>query len=166
MLKKDLYINVFVVTAAILIGAVAYYVFVLQKQIVDSFNQDPRVVQISATQSTLAQQIVKNALGMGYSRNEGQFNFFKGELGRTFPEWQAGHQALLNGSTELGIDKPIETDEYLDLLEGIRTLQIGINSSTSSLLETPFSQNQVDSDVNYAALRRIIAQLVNGVRDY
>ena len=166
MLKKDLYLNVFVVTAAILIGAVAYYVFVLQKQIVDSFNQDPRVVQVAAKQSTLAQQIVKNALGMGYSRNEGQFEFFKGELARIYPDWQEGHQGLLNGSDQLGLDQPIQTDEYLELLEAIRLLQFSINSSASNLLETPFAQNQVDSDVNYAALRRIISQLVNGAREY
>ena len=158
--------NVFVVTAAILIGAVAYYVFVLQKQIVDSFNQDPRVVQVAATQSTLAQQIVKNALGMGYSRNEGQFEFFKGELARIYPVWQEGHQGLLNGSDQLGLDQPIQTDEYLELLEAIRLLQFSINSSASNLLEIPFAQNQVDSDVNYAALRRIISQLVNGAREY
>ncbi len=166
MLKKDLYINVFIVTAVILIGAVGYYVFVLQKQIVDSFNQDPRVVQISANQSRLAQQMVKNALGMGYSRNEGQFEFFKNELSRIYPEWQQGHQALLDGNESLNINKPIQTDEYVSLLESIRLLQFGINSSTSNLLEIPFAQNQLDSDVNYAGLRRIISQLVNNVRDY
>ena len=106
MLKKDLYINVFIVTAAVLISAVAYYVFVLQKQIVDSFNQDPKVVQISATQSTLGQQLVKNALGMGYSRNEGQYEFFRKELRQVYQEWQTGHQALISGNDELNISQP------------------------------------------------------------
>ncbi len=166
MLKKDLYINVFIVTAVVLVGAVAYYVFVLQKQIVDSFNQDPKVVQVSTNQATLGQQIVKNALGMGYARNEGQFEFFKNELGRIYPEFQAGHQALIDGNDELGISKPLETDEYLELQENIKFLYFDIGSASSNLLEIPFSQNRVDSDLNYAALRRVISQLVNRIRDY
>jgi len=166
MLKKDLYINVFIVTAVVMTVAVGYYVFVLQKRIVDSFNQDPRVVQVSSNQSTLAQQIVKNALGMGYARDEKQYDFFKKELTQIFPRWQQGNRALLDGSTELGIDKPTDSDEYIALLEEIRSFQLAINSSTSSLLEIPFSQNRVDTDINYAALRRIIFQLVRGADEY
>ncbi len=166
MLKKDLYTNVFILTAVVLIGAVAYYVFVLQKQIVDSFNQDPRVVQISASQSTKAQQIVKNALGMGYARNEGQYDFFKNELARVYPEWQLGHQGLINGSERLDLSRPVQTEEYLGLQEEIKFLYFDINSGTSNLLEIPFAQNRVDTDINYAALRRVIAQLANRIQDY
>ena len=166
MLKKDLYINVFAVTAAVLISAVAYYVFVLQKRIVDSFNQDPKVVQISANQSTLGQQIVKNALGMGYARNQGQYEFFKNELQTILPEYQAGNQALIEGSEELAVSQPIQTDEYLVLQENIKFLYFDINSAAANIIEIPFSENRIDTDVNYAALRRVISQLVNRVKDY
>ncbi|MEM0938866.1 MAG: ATP-binding protein [Bacteroidota bacterium] len=166
MLKKDLYINVFVLTTVLLIGAVAYYVFVLQKQIIDSFNQDPRIVQISASQSTKAQQIVKNALGMGYSRNKSQYEFFRKELNSIYPEWEQGYQALINGNKELNLNPPSQTEEYIELLQDIKLLHIDINSSTSNLLEIPFAQNRIDTDVNYAALRRVISQLVNRIKDY
>ena len=117
MLKKDLYANVYILTALVLIGAVGYYVFVLQRDIAESFNQDPRIVQISTDQSRMGQQIVKNALGMGYSRNQGQFDFFRNELAGMYVNWQKAHNALIEGDPELGISKPVETDEYLQLQE-------------------------------------------------
>lgn len=166
MLKKDLFANVYILTALVLIGAVAYYVFVLQKQIIDSFNQDPKVVEVSAGQSTMAQQIVKNAIGMGYSRYEAQFDYFKKELRRVYPQWQKGHQALINGSDELRISKPADSDEYTQLQEDLKFLFFDINSTTSNVLEVTFSENQVDTDLNYASLRRSITQLVNSLRKY
>ena len=167
MLKKDLYINVFIATAAVLILSVAYYVFVLQKQIFESFNQDPRLVQISASQSTMGQQIVKNALGMGgYARNEGQYEFFKKELAEIYPEWQKGHQALVDGSDSLNIARPVQSDEYLALQENIKFLYFDVNSAAANLLEIPYPQNKVDTDVNYGALRRVVSQLVNRIKEY
>jgi len=166
MLKKDLFLNVYIITAVVLVAIVGYYVFVLQKQIKDSFNQDPRLVQISATQSTLGQQIAKNAVGMGYARNQGQFSFFKTELQRIYPEWKKGHAALVNGSRDLNISQPSQTDEYLALQEALRFLYFDISSTASNVLEIPYTENRVDTDVNYAALRRSIEQLVNTVRDY
>ncbi|GAB4239879.1 MAG: hypothetical protein Tsb0034_16020 [Ekhidna sp.] len=166
MLKKDLYANLYILTALILTGSVAYYVFVLQKDITDSFNQDPRIVQVSASQSTKGQQIVKNVIGMGYARNQNQYNFFKNELRRVFPEWQKGHQALVNGSEELNIEQPVQTDEYVQLLEDLKFLFFDINSNTLNVLDLPFTENRVDTDINYAALRRSIQQLVNSIRDY
>ncbi|MEM6644313.1 MAG: ATP-binding protein [Bacteroidota bacterium] len=166
MLKKDLYTNVFIGAAVLLIGAAAYYIFVLQKQIVDSFNQDPQIVQISATQTIKGQQIVKNALGMGYARNEGQFNFFRNELARIYPEWQFGHEVLLSGNDSLGIQQPVQTEAYLQLQEDIKFLYFDINTGSADLLKIPFTENRVDSDVNYRTLRRVITQLVNRIRDY
>lgn len=166
MLKKDLYANVYILTALVLIGAVGYYVFVLQKEITDSFNQDPQIVQISTDQSRLGQQIVKNAIGMGYARNQSQFDFFRNEMTRIYPLWQQGHQALIDGSETLNISKPAETDEYLQLQEDLRFLYFNVNSNTSNILEIPFTENRVDTDVNYAALRRTIEQLVRSSKGY
>lgn len=166
MLKKDLYANLYILTAVVLIGAVAYYIFVLQKQIVDSFNQDPQVVQIANDQSRMGQQIVKNAIGMGYARTQGQFDFFRNELARVHPEWVKGHQALLNGSEELNLTQPVQSDEYLQLQEELKFLYFDLNSNTSNVLEIPFTENRVDTDINYAALRRSITQLVRSSRGY
>ncbi|MEM6735645.1 MAG: ATP-binding protein [Bacteroidota bacterium] len=166
MLKKDLYVNVFVLTTVLLISVVAYYVFVLQEQIIDSFNQDPRLVQTSVSQSTKAQQIVKNALGMGYSRNKNQYEFFRRELSRIYPEWELGYQSLNKGSEKVNLNQSFQTEEYADLQQDIKLLHIDISSSTSDLLEIPFPQNRIDTDVNYAALRRVISQLVNRINDY
>lgn len=166
MLKKDLYANVYILTALVLIGAVGYYVFVLQRDIAESFNQDPRIVQISTDQSRMGQQIVKNAIGMGYSRNQGQFDFFRNELAGMHENWKKAHNALIEGDVELGISKPVETDEYLQLQEELKLLYISVNSNVSSLLDLPFSENRVDSDLNYGALRRIVSQLIRSSDDY
>ena len=130
MLKKDLYSNVYILTALVLIGAVAYYVFVLQKEITNSFNQDPKVVQVSANQTTMGQQIVKAAIGMGYARTEEQFTYFKNELRNVYPQWQRGHQALLNGSSELNLTQPSQSDEYLELQEELKFLFFDMNTNT------------------------------------
>lgn len=166
MLKKDLYTNIFIVTALILIGGVGYYIFVLQRQVVNSFNQDPQIVEISTKQTAFVQAIVKNAVGMGYSRNESQFQFFKNELTQIIPQWQKGYETLLNGNEELEISKPIETDEYMALLEDIRLLQFAIQSASEKLLEIPYAKQQIDSDINYASLRNLIKSLINDVRKY
>lgn len=164
MLKKDLYSNVYILTALVLIGAVAYYVFVLQKEITNSFNQDPKVVQVSASQTTMGQQIVKAALGMGYARTEEQFTYFKNELRNVYPQWQKGHQALINGSSELNLTQPSQTDEYLALQEELKFLFFDMNSNTKNILDVNYTENQ--SDVNFLSLRRSITSLVNTVRRY
>jgi signal transduction histidine kinase len=164
MLKKDLYANVYILTALVLIGAVAYYVFVLQKEITNSFNQDPKVVQVSADQSTMGQQIVKAALGMGYAKTPQQFTFFKNELSRVYPQWQKGHQGLINGDSDLGISQPSQTDEYLALQKELNFLYFDMNTNTANILDVNFTENQ--TDLNYLALRRSIESLVNTVRRY
>lgn len=164
MLKKDLYANVYILTALVLIGAVAYYVFVLQKEIKNSFNQDPQIVQISAEQAAKGQQIVKAAVGMGYARNEGQFDYFKSELRRVYPQWVKGHQALINGDEELGISQPSQTDEYLALQDELKFLFFDMNSNASNVLDVSFSLD--DGNINRRSLRQSIEGLVNAVRKY
>lgn len=164
MLKKDLYTNLYILTALILIGAGAYYVFVLQKDIVDSFNQDPKVVQIAGQQSAKAQQMVKNAIGMGYARNRAQFDFFRNELRRILPEWQKGHQALIEGDAEIGISKPSQSNELLAIQEDLKYLYFDMASNTSNALEVDFSLD--DTNINRISLRKSIEALVNSVKEY
>ncbi|MDE0471908.1 MAG: ATP-binding protein, partial [Ekhidna sp.] len=166
MLKKNFFLNAYILTAVVLVATAVYYVFVLQKEIKESFNQDPLLVQISANQSTMGQQIVKNAVGLGYARNETQYDYFKKELQKIYPEWERGHEALLNGSIEMNVARPSQTDEYLALQSSLQLSYFDINSNASNVLEIPFARKRVDSDVNYAALRRSIEQLVNSLRDY
>ncbi|NQZ77457.1 MAG: GHKL domain-containing protein [Ekhidna sp.] len=164
MLKKDLYSNVYILTALVLIGAVAYYVFVLQKEIVDSFNQDPRVVQIAADQSAMGQQIVKAAIGMGYAKNEKQFDYFRKELQGVYPRWVKGHQALLQGNREMGISQPSQTDEFIAIQDELKFLFFDLQSNTTNALDVGFSLDE--SNIGRISLRRSIEGLVNAVRKY
>ena len=164
MLKKDLYSNVYILTALVLIGAVAYYVFVLQKEIKDSFNQDPQIVQVSADQAAKGQQIVKAAIGMGYARNQNQFDYFKNELKRVYPEWVKGHQALINGDEDLNISQPSQTDEYAALQDELKFLFFDMNSNASNVMDVSFSLD--DTNINRRSLRQSIEGLVNAVRKY
>lgn len=164
MLKKDLYANAYILTALVIAGAVAYYVFVLQKEVSGAFNQDPKVIELSTNQSRMGQQLVKAAIGMGYSATESNFNVFKNELRRLHPEWQKGHQALLNGDTDLGIQQPIQSDNYLKLLEDIRFSQFEINSNVSNLLDVLYTENK--TDLNALSQRKSIEILINTIKDY
>ncbi len=164
MLKKDLYANVYFLTALVLIGAVAYYVFVLQKEITNSFNQDPKVVQVSANQSTMGQQMVKAAMGMRYAESQGNFDFFRNELRRVYPQWQKGHQALINGDVDLNITQPSQTDEYLALQEELKFLFFDLNTNTSNILDVKFTP--IKTDVNFLSLQRSFEALVNTIRKY
>ncbi len=164
MLKKDLYANAYILTALLIAGAVSYYVFVLQKEVTGAFNQDPKIVEVSTNQSRLGQQLVKAAIGMGYSTTENNFNIFKTELRRIHPQWQKGHQALLNGDPDLGISQPTQTDEYLALLEAIRFSQFEINSNVSNLLDVAYTTSK--TDLNALSRRKSIEILINTIRDY
>ena len=164
MLKKDLYANAYVLTALIIAGAVAYYVFVLQKEVTSSFNQDPKVIQVATDQTRLGQQMVKNAIGMGYSTNERNFNIFKNELRRIYPEWQKGHRALIDGSDDLGISQPAQSDGYLALQEALRFSYFEIDKNASNLLDVTFTENK--TDVNALSLRKSIEIMINTIRDY
>lgn len=164
MLKKDLYANVYILTALVLIGAVAYYVFVLQKEITNSFNQDPKVVQVSADQAKMGQQIVKAAMGMRYAESQGNFDFFRNELRRVYPQWQKGHQALIDGDTDLDLTQPSQTDEYLALQEELKFLFFDINTNTSNILDVKYTITK--SDVNFLSLQRSFEALVRTIRRY
>ena len=164
MLKKDLYANAYILTILVIAGAVAYYVFVLQKDVANLFNQDPKVIELSSKQSRLGQQIVKNAIGMGYSSTERNFNIFKNELKRIHPEWQKGHQALTNGDESLGILQPNQSEDYVALLEKLRFSYIEMNSNADNLLDVSFTTNK--SDVNALSLRKSIQVMINTIRDY
>jgi len=166
MLKKNLFLNIYILTIAVLIAVSGYYVFIFQKQTNDSFNQYPQLIRISATQSIMGQQIVKNAIGLGSARNETQHNYFKKELQSIYPKWRKGHAALLNGSWEMNISQPPQTDQYLALQHSLKPLYTDISSSASNVLQIPFIQNKVDSDINYVALKRSILQLMNSAKDY
>ena len=164
MLKKDLYANVYILTALVLVGAVAYYVFILQKEITNSFNQDPKVVQVSAEQSTMGQQMVKAALGMRYAESQKNFDYFRNELRRVYPQWQKGHQALINGDADLGLSQPAQTDEYLALQEELKFLHFDMNSNVSNILDVKFTLDK--TDVNFLSLQRSFEALVNTLRRY
>ncbi|REE02178.1 ATP-binding protein [Marinoscillum furvescens] len=164
MLKKDLYAIAYVLTALIVAGSVAYYVFVLQKDVIDNFNEDPAIVQVAARQSTLGQQIVKAAIGMGYSKTERNFSIFQTELGRILPEWRKGHEALLSGSSEMGISAPSQTSAYLTLQENLKFFYNEMNINATNLMDVVYTNN--DTDINALALRSSIETLINTIRKY
>ncbi|MEO1185466.1 MAG: hypothetical protein AAFX46_12585 [Cyanobacteria bacterium J06636_27] len=164
MLKKDLYANVYILTALVLIGAVAYYVFILQKEITNSFNQDPKVVQISAKQSTMGQQMVKAAVGMRYAESQKNFDYFRNELRRIYPQWQKGHNALLDGDADLNLSQPAQSEEYLALQEELKFLFFDMNSNASNILDVKYTANK--TDINFQALQRSVEALVNTSRRY
>lgn len=164
MLKKDLYANVYILTALISIMAVGYYVFVLQKEIVDSFNQDPNLVEVASNQTTLGQQIVKNATGMGFAESEKNFDFFKNELILNVPEFQKGYNALLNGDPDLGINKPPQTDEYLALIEEVRFLHFDIYNNASDMLDATYTEDK--ASVSFRAMRQSMTSLVTTIKRF
>lgn len=164
MLKKDLYANAYILTVLAVAGAIGYYVFVFQKRVVGSFNQDPKRVEVSVNQSRLGQQMVKNAIGMGYSKSERNFNIFRGELKRIYPEWQKGHKALLEGDEDLGISQPRFSGDYLKRQETLRFSYIEINSNVLNLLDVVYTENK--TDVSALSLRKSIEVLINASRSY
>lgn len=163
-MKKDLYAIAYFITAIILAGAAAYYVFVIQNNVFRSANQDPVIAVYSARQEALGQQITKAAVGMGYSSNERNFTIFQSELARVLPEWRRVHAALSNGNEELGIDAPVPTSDYVKLQEDLKFYYNEMEVNSSNLLTLEFTQNI--SDVNYLSLRSSIETLLNTIRKY
>ena len=156
MLKKDLYANVYILTALVLTGVVTYYVFVLQKEITNPFNQDTKVVQVSANQSTPGQQIVKSAMGMRYAESQRNFDFFRDELRRIYPQWQKGYMALINGDLDLNLSQSSQ--------EELKFLFFDMNSNTANILDVKFTENK--ADVNFLSLQRFFEALANTIRKY
>lgn len=164
MLKKDLYAIAYAFTALVVAGAVAYYIFILQKDVISNLNQDPTVVRVASRQATLGQTIVKAAIGMGYSDRERNFTIFQTELGRLLPEWRKGHEALISGDETLGIANVPLSTEYQNLQEDLRFFYEQMNINASNLLDVVYTENK--TDINALALRSSIETLINTVRKY
>ncbi len=164
MLKKDLYAIAYAVTAILIAASVAYYVFVVQKDVVSNLNEDPTVVRIASKQSTLGQTIVKAAVGMGYSKQERNFTIFQAELARILPEWRKAHEALISGDEELGVNNVPVTSEYKQLQENLKFYYEQMNTNATNLLDVVYTENK--TDINALALRSSIETLINTVRKY
>ncbi|MFY0600839.1 MAG: GHKL domain-containing protein [Cyclobacteriaceae bacterium] len=165
MLKKDVYAIAYVVTLLIVAGSVAYYVFFLQKNIIDVFNNDPKLVQTATKQGALGQQMTKAAVGMGYSETQSNFTVFQTELARIIPIWKKNHEALISGDKDLNVSAPIfATDEYKKRQEDLRFFYDEMRINSSNLLDLDFTTDR--TDVSYLSLRGSIETLINTVKKY
>ncbi|MFH6981923.1 sensor histidine kinase [Marinoscillum sp. 108] len=164
MLKKDLYAVLYAITALVVAGTVAYYIFVVQKDVITNFNEDPTIVRVASKQSAMGQQIVKTAVGMGYSSTERNFSIFQSELGRILPEWRKGHKALVSGDPELGFAVPSTSSDYLALQEDLKFFYEQMDINASNLMDIVYTTDE--KDINYLALRSSIETLINTVRKY
>lgn len=163
MLKKDVYAIAYALTALIVAGSVAYYIFFVQKNVIDIFNEDPRVVKVASQQAAMGQRLVKAAIGMGYAPNERGFQIFQAEISRVLPEWRKAHAALINGDPDLGINPPNNSD-YTALQEDLKFYYSEMDINTGNLLDIVYTTNT--SDINYKALRGSITTLINTVSKY
>lgn len=163
MLKKDLYAIAYILTALVVAGSVAYYIFVAQQDVIDNFNEDPRIIQIASNQSTMGQAIVKAAIGMGYSKNERNFGIFQAQLSRILPEWRKAHEALQKGDKDLNVYPPT-TSEYESLQEDLKFYYSEMNINATNLLDVVYTENE--TDINSLALRSSIQSLINTITKY
>lgn len=163
-MKKDLYAILYVITAAVTVGAVAYYIFFVQADVIKTFNDDSDYITVSARQEMYGQRIAKSAVGMGYSANERNFLIFQAELARIVPEWRQYHQALAEGDASLGLEKPSTTDEYDKLQEDLRFFYNEMNTNATNLLGLDYTENE--RDVNSISLRSSIEAILVTSRKY
>lgn len=163
MLKKDLYAIAYLLTAIIVAGSVAFYIFFVQKDVIDIFNEDPKIVRVASQQATRGQRLVKAAIGMGYAQNERNFQIFQAEISRTLPVWRKAHQALIDGDSDLGISPPDGSD-YAALQEDLKFYYSEMDIHAGNLLDIVYTSNT--SDINYRALRQSIETLINTVSKY
>lgn len=165
MLKKDIYAILYTITLLFVAGSVFYYIFFVQKKVIEVFNNDPKLIQVATKQGALGQQITKAAVGMGYSETERNFLIFQTELGRVLPIWKKNHDALISGNSELGIDAPIQaTDKYDKLQEELRFFYSEMEINAENLLDVEYTTNE--GDVSYLSLRGSIETLINTVKKY
>ncbi len=165
MLKKDVYAIAYLITLLIVAGSVAYYIFFLQKDVIETFNNDPKLIQVASSQGAFGQQLTKAAVGMGYSENERNFTIFQNELARVIPVWKKNHQALISGDESMNIKAPIfATDDYKDLQEKIRFFYDQMEINATNLLSVNFTTDR--ADVNFLSLRASIESLINNVKNY
>ncbi|MFY0686827.1 MAG: GHKL domain-containing protein [Cyclobacteriaceae bacterium] len=163
-MKKNLYAIAYVLTAMIVLTSAAYYILVIQSDMLKGLDEAPRYIEISARQEALGEQITKAALGMGYSENARNFQIFQTELGRILPEWNKRHEALINGSSELGISAPAPIGEYPQLQEDLKFYYTEMKTNAENLIGIGYTTSI--RDPSYIALRGSIEQLVQNIRKY
>jgi len=167
-MKKDLYAIAYVITSLLILGAIFYYQLKLQKDVISTFDQDDRLIQLSARQEMLSQQISKAALGMGYamgtSSPESNYLIFQRQLTRIVPEWQKVHAGLLNGDQDLGIDKPSGDDEYNTMLAELKIYYPLFNNDAVNLTTLEFSDDPLD--INYQGMRTLILNIIRDEQKY
>lgn len=163
-MKKDLFAILYIITSLVIVGAVAYYIFFVQADVIKSFNDKSDHITASARQEMYGQRIAKAAVGMGYSENDRNFKIFQAELGRIVPEWRKMHQALDQGDASLNLPVPSTTDEYKQLQEDLRFFYSEMNTNAENLLTLEYTENQ--TDVNYISLRSSIEAILNTSRKY
>jgi len=170
-MKKDLYAVAYVITSVLILTAIFYYQLKLQSDIVSTFDQDDRLIQLSARQEKLSQQISKAASSMGYAVVLGggevaETNFlrFQREIARILPQWQQVHSALNEGDPGLGIDAPEETNEYVELQTALKSSFTIMESAAGNLTSIAFSTDP--QDVNYRGMRSSITTILNTEDNY
>lgn len=169
-MKKDLYAVAYVITSLVILGAIFYYQLQVKNDIISSFDQNDRLIQLSARQEMLSQQIAKSVVGMGYAvelggnRAEANFLLFQRQLEKVLPEWEAVHIALKNGSDDLGITKPSESAEYLDLRKGLDDDHRLLLQYCREILALSFTLEQTDP--NYIKLREGIGYVLGNEDNY
>ena len=169
-MKKDLYGVAYTITSLLIIGVVFYYQLKLQGDVLDAFSQSDERIQLAARQEMYAQQIAKSAAGMGYSialdnaNSERNFITFQNQLNNTLPLWQSGHETLVNGNEDLGIDKPIENFTYDELKDIIRPIFILLGASANNLSQVNFSIDPASQ--NYQNIRKDISDILSNEGRY
>lgn len=169
-MKKDLYVVGFVIMSLLILGAIFYYQLVLQKQVAGSFEQDDRLIQYSARQEMLSQQIAKSAVGMGYAVSlggnnaEGNYLTFQRQLNRILPQWQKVHQALLTGDEDLQINEPDDNEQYAGVSDQMKLYYPLINNAALTLANLEFNVDQTSPA--YSTLRASIRDILSNEDNY
>jgi signal transduction histidine kinase len=169
-MKKDLYGVAYVITSILILGAIFYYQFQVRKDTVDSFEQKDLLIQLSARQEMLSQQIAKSAVGMGYAmelggeKAESNYLLFQRQLERLLPEWEKVHIALKNGDDDLGLAKPTESNEYSVIRKELDNYERLILQYGRELAVLPFAADT--EDPNYIKLRESISYVLSYEDNY
>ncbi len=169
-MKKDLYVVGFVIMSLLILGAIFYYQFSLQREITGKFEEDNRFIQYSARQEMLSQQIAKSAVGMGYAVSiggnnaEGNYITYKSQLEKILPQWREVHNALLNGDEGLKIEKPDASETYDAFSSQMKLYYPLINNAATTLIGLEFNPDQTSQD--YITLRSAIGAILNSEDNY
>lgn len=169
-MKKDLYGVAYVITSILILGAIFYYQFQVRKDTVEAFDQKDLLIQLSARQEAISQQIAKAAVGMGYSfelggdRAEANYLLFQRQLEKLLPEWERIHVALKNGDEDLGVLKPGESNEYMAIRKKLDDYQRLLIQYGRDLAILPFATDK--EDPNYIKLRDGISYVLSYEDNY